>query len=58
MLTRIDDPGPPQVTTVLARCAFAVTLTTYAKTTDGASFSYPHRSEAAAFPLQIEEETP
>ena len=56
MLTRIDAPGPPPVTTVLERCAFAVTLTTWSKTTDGENFGYPHASETAAFALQIEPE--
>jgi hypothetical protein len=51
MLTRLDPPQPP---TVLEKCSFAVTLTTYAKTTDGASFSYPYNSETAAFALEIE----
>jgi hypothetical protein len=49
MLTRLDPPAPP---TVLEKCSFAVTLTTYAKTTDGASFSYPYNSETAAFALE------
>jgi hypothetical protein len=50
MLTRINPVPPP---TVLERCSFAVTLTTQAKTTDGASFSYPYDTETAAFALQI-----
>lgn len=45
-------PDPPTVT-VLPRCSFAVTLTTYAKTTNGESFHYPHAQETAAFALQI-----
>jgi hypothetical protein len=51
MLTRLD---PPALPTVLEKCSFAVTLTTYAKTTDGASFSYPYNTETAAFALEIE----
>jgi hypothetical protein len=51
MLTRIN---PDLSTTVLERCSFAVTLTTYAKTTNGESFSYPFDSETAAFALEIE----
>jgi hypothetical protein len=51
MLTRIN---PDLSTTVLEKCSFAVTLTTYAKTTNGANFSYPHDSETAAFALEIE----
>jgi hypothetical protein len=31
-----------------------VTLTTFAKTTNGESFSYPFDSETAAFALEIE----
>lgn len=50
MLTRIN---PDDSTTLLQRCSFAVTLTTWAKTTDGANFSYPHDDEVAAFALQI-----
>jgi hypothetical protein len=50
MLTRIN---PDASTTLLEKCSFAVTLTTYAKTTNGASFSYPYKSEAAAFALEI-----
>ena len=49
MLTYIDPPDP---NTVLEKCSFAVTLTTFAKTTDGASFSYPYNSETAAFALE------
>ncbi len=51
MLTRIN---PDMSTTVLTRCAFAVTLTTWSKTTDGEDFDYPHDLETAAFALQIE----
>src|SRR5204863_1834697 len=51
MLTRIN---PDLSTTVLERCSFAVTLTTWSKTTDGASFNYPYDQETAAFALQIE----
>ena len=51
MLTRIN---PDLSTTVLERCSFAVTLTTFAKTTNGESFSYPYDSETAAFALEIE----
>ena len=54
MLTSIEPnptPPPDTVTTVLPRCAFAVTLTTRAKTTDGGSFHYPHAEETAAFAL-------
>jgi hypothetical protein len=40
---------------VLDRCAFSVTLTTRAKTTDGGSFHYPHAEETAAFALAIDE---
>ena len=56
MLTSIETnptPPPATVTHVLPRCAFAVTLTTRAKTTDGASFNYPHAEETAAFALAI-----
>ena len=52
MLTRIN---ADMSTTVLERCAFAVTLTTWSKTTNGASFSYPYDSETAAFALEIDE---
>ena len=52
MLTRIDPITG--VVTVMNRCSFAVTLTTYSKTTNGESFGYPHDSETAAFALQIE----
>lgn len=51
MLTRIN---PDSSTTVLERCSFAVTLTTFAKTTNGESFSYPHDQETAAFALEID----
>lgn len=51
MLTRLDPPNPP---TVLPRCSFAVTLTTFSKTTNGESLSYPHVSETAAFALAID----
>jgi len=57
MLTRINNPGPPP-TTILDRCAFSVTLTTQAKTTNGGSFSYPQVQDQAAFALEIEEEEP
>lgn len=50
MLTRLDAPNPP---VVLQRCSFAVTLTTYAKTTNGENLSYPHAQETAAFALAI-----
>jgi hypothetical protein len=52
LLTRIDPITG--VVTVMNRCSFAVTLTTYSKTTNGESFGYPHDSETAAFALQIE----
>lgn len=52
MLTRLDPPNPP---VVLQRCSFAVTLTTFSKTTNGESLSYPHVSETAAFALAIDE---
>lgn len=51
MLTRLDAPNPP---TVLERCSFAVTLTTFAKTTNGENLSYPHAQETAAFALAID----
>ena len=51
MLTRIN---PDLSTTVLERCSFAVTLTTWAKTTNGSSFSYPYDTETAAFAIEIE----
>ncbi|HSU99631.1 MAG TPA: hypothetical protein VLI91_05955 [Roseiarcus sp.] len=51
MLTRLDAPNPP---VVLPRCSFAVTLTTYAKTTNGENFSYPFGQETAAFALAID----
>ena len=51
MLTRLDPPNP---SVVLPRCAFAVTLTTFAKTTNGGDYTYPHVSETAAFALAIE----
>lgn len=51
MLTRLDPPDPP---TVLQRCSFAATLTTYAKTTDGENLNYPYAQETAAFALAIE----
>jgi hypothetical protein len=47
-------PPPASVTHVLERCAFAVTLTTRAKTPDGGSFTYPHAQETAAFALEID----
>ena len=50
MLTRLD---PPNLPVVLPRCSFAVTLTTFAKTTNGESLSYPYASETAAFALSI-----
>jgi hypothetical protein len=50
MLTRLQPPFAPAV---LQRCSFAVTLTTWSKTTDGESLAYPHSSETAAFALQI-----
>ena len=56
MLTSIyPNPTPPPdvLTEVLDRCAFSVTLTTRAKTTDGGSFHYPHAQETAAFALEI-----
>jgi hypothetical protein len=52
MLTLID-PGPPEVATVLDRCAFSVTLTTHVKTTDGAYLGYDNAQATAAFALQI-----
>ena len=58
MLTSIyPNPTPPPdvLTEVLDRCAFSVTLTTRAKTTDGGSFHYPHAQETAAFALEITE---
>ena len=54
MLTSIEPnptPPPDNLATVLPRCAFAVTLTTRAKTTDGGSFHYPYAEEIAAFAL-------
>ena len=51
MLTRLDPPNPP---VVLQRCSFAVTLTTYAKTTNGENFNYPQAQETAAFALAID----
>jgi len=48
------NPTPPPQTLVLERCAFAVTLTTRAKTTDGHSFGYPYAEEQAAFALEID----
>jgi hypothetical protein len=56
MLTSIEPnltPPPDTVSHVLPRCAFSVTLTTRAKTTDGGSFAYPHAEETAAFALAI-----
>lgn len=50
MLTRLDPPNPPAV---LPRCSFAVTLTTYAKTTNGENMSFPYAQETAAFALAI-----
>lgn len=49
MLTRLDPPP----TIVLPRCAFAATLTTWSKTTDGSNPDFPHVLETAAFALQI-----
>jgi hypothetical protein len=50
MLAR-PDLDPPQV---LERCSFAVTLTTYAKTTNGSNLGYSsYDQEVAAFALQI-----
>jgi hypothetical protein len=60
MLTSIEaNPAPPPATIshVLDRCAFAVTLTTRAKTTDGHSFGYPYAEEQAAFALEIDPTT-
>ncbi|MFZ5636127.1 MAG: hypothetical protein ACOY82_06020 [Pseudomonadota bacterium] len=51
MLTRLDAPNPP---TILQRCSFAATLTTFAKTTNGEDLSYPHAQETAAFALAID----
>lgn len=51
MLTRLNSPNPPQV---LERCAFAVTLTTHAKTTNGENLNYPGTEEKAAFALAID----
>jgi hypothetical protein len=51
MLTRLDPPSPPEV---LERCSFSVTLTTFVKTTNGENFGYDHRSETAAFALEID----
>ncbi len=53
MLTRHNLPPMLPATEVLPRCSFAVTLTTFAKTTNGESFHYPHAQETAAFALQI-----
>ena len=53
MLTRHNPPPMLPATEVLPRCSFAVTLTTYAKTTNGESFDYPHAQETAAFALAI-----
>jgi hypothetical protein len=54
MLAR-PDLDPPQV---LERCSFAVTLTTYAKTTNGSNLGYSHYGqEIAAFALEIEPTT-
>lgn len=50
MLTRLHPPFAPAV---LQRCSFAVTLTTWSKTTNGESLAYPQASETAAFALQI-----
>jgi hypothetical protein len=50
MLTRLD---PPNLPVVLPRCSFAVTLTTYAKTTNGEYLGYPQAQESAAFALAI-----
>ncbi len=50
MLTRLDPPNPP---TVLPRCAFAVTLTTYSKTIMSGSLDFPYAQETAAFALEI-----
>lgn len=57
MLTRLNVPPnpPPNTPTVLQRCSFAVTLTTYAKTTNGENLSYyPYDQETAAFALAID----
>jgi hypothetical protein len=51
MLTRLDPPNDPEV---LDRCAFAVTLTTYAKTIVSGSLSHPYATETAAFALEID----
>jgi len=54
MLAR-PDLEPPQV---LERCSFAVTLTTYAKTTNGSNLGYSaYDQETAAFALEIEPTT-
>ena len=55
MLTRLDDVNhPPNPPTVLPKCSFAVTLTTWAKTTDGGYLPwYPYAQETAAFALEI-----
>ncbi|MCI0606652.1 hypothetical protein L0156_27015 [bacterium] len=51
MLTRLDPPNQP---TVLDKCSFAVTLTTWSKTTDGQThYPYPYTQETAAFALEI-----
>src|SRR6185295_9337515 len=51
MLSR-PDLDPPAV---LERCSFAVTLTTYAKTTDGSNLGYSrYDQETAAFALEID----
>ncbi len=54
MLRRIDSSVSPPVVVTLPRCSFAVTLTTEAKTTDGANFYYPYAQEVAAFALELQ----
>jgi hypothetical protein len=53
MLTRLNPPADP---VVLERCAFAVTLTTEAKTIVNGSLSHPYATETAAFALEIDSE--
>ena len=54
----LDAAGSRSAGQVLERCSFAVTLTTYAKTTNGSNLSYSYYGqETAAFALEIEPTT-
>jgi len=45
---------PPPAAPVRTKCAFSVFVTTYNKRTDGDNLNYSHRTDSAAFALDIE----